>query len=97
MKFEIRDESGHVFNTVTNPATIIDSVTGTRHRVGESKLIEVEYNAMRKAYIDAGLQSHADDLIFFELPKNQEHIDKVFQNTSYAKNLYDKTMNHVNK
>lgn len=86
--FEIRDEIGHTFNTVTNPAVIFDKSTGTLHKIGEFADILNHFDVMQAAYHNAGFAGIADDITLMELPRDQETIDKVFQNTGFVLTLY---------
>ncbi|MCR6108646.1 hypothetical protein HXA34_20335 [Salipaludibacillus agaradhaerens] len=90
MLFEIRDEKGEVYNRVENPAAVFDAESGTLHKIGEADKMQRAFNAMTETYREAGLHGMADDLHYMELPKDQEEIDKVFQNADYIKRLYEK-------
>lgn len=91
MKFQIRDEKGQIFNTVEEPAAVFDKESGTLHKIGDRENILSHFEVMTQAYRVHGFHDIADDITFMELPKNQEVIDKVFQNTGYIKRLYDKS------
>lgn len=90
MTFEIRDESGQIFNRVTNPAAVFDKETGTIHKIGERDVIIEHFNLMTEHYRAHGLHDVADDVTFMELPKIQDELDKVFQITGYIKRLHDR-------
>ena len=92
MKFEIKDGLGQVFNTVENPAALFDKATGTLHKIGERDVIIEHFNRMSEVYRVNELHDLADDLIYMELPREQEEIDKVFQITGYIKVLYEKAV-----
>lgn len=92
MKFEIRDEKGEIFNTVEEPAAVFDRETGTLHKIGNRENIMAHFNVMTQAYRAHGFHDMADDVTFMELPKDQEILDKVFQNSGYIKRLYEQSL-----
>lgn len=94
MKFEIRDEKGIVHNRTENPAAVFDKNCGTLLKIGDRGTMLSYFNQISETYREAGHHDMADDLTYMELPKSQQEIDRVFQNTGYIKNLYDKTFVH---
>lgn len=94
MKFEIRDEN-ITYNRVQNPAAVFDRETGTLHRIGEREAMLTYFNIASEAFRENELHHEADNLIYMELPRDQQEIDRVFQITGYIKKLYEKTFAHV--
>lgn len=88
--FEIRDGQGKTFNTVTNPAVVFDKSTGTLLKIGEFSDMENYFTVSQAAYRNAGFIDMADDVTLMDLPRDQNVIDKVFQNTGYLLTLYKK-------
>lgn len=86
--FDIRDEKGEVFNTVTHPAVVFDKQCGTLQKIGEYADMETYFNVTQAAYRKAGFPDVADDVTLMDLPRDQDIIDKVFQNTGYLLTLY---------
>lgn len=91
MKFEIRDENGVVYNRVENPAAVFDSDSGTLLRVGDREAMLAFFNLTNEKYRMTGFHDIANAMVYMELPKNQQEIDRVFQITGYIKNLYEKS------
>lgn len=92
MKFKIKDDKGEIFNTVEHPAAVFDRETGTLHKIGNRETILEQFNVITEAYRAHGFHDIADDVIYMELPKDQEEIDRVFQITGYIKRLYEKVL-----
>lgn len=94
-KFVFRNEKGEVFGPPTsNPAVLFTKSCGTWHKVGDLVPVLTYLNLYQKQYLTHGFTDMADDLAVMELPKDQEVIDKVFQNTGYLKRLYDKAITY---
>lgn len=85
----IRDECGKVFNKVNTPAVVFDKESGVYHKVGEYDILKDYYDLAVKAYRTQGFPEMARNLVLLELPKDQEVIDKVFQNSGYIKTYYE--------
>lgn len=85
----IRNELGNIFNRVNNPAAVFDKETGTLYKIGEYEIMKQYYQTAIEAYDGAGFKEVSQDLCLMELPREQETIDKVFQNTGYVKVLYE--------
>ena len=83
MEFLIRSENGEIINKVKNPGAVIDFKLGVLLKIGEYESMEEYYNIMREKYLAANFIDEANSLAYMELPKNQEEIDKIFQNTGY--------------
>lgn len=86
--FDIRDESGHVFNQTGQPTVVFDKSCGTLLKIGDYADMLNYFNVTQAAYRRVGFHSIADDVTLMELPLEQETIDKVFQNTGYLLTLY---------
>ena len=86
--FEVRDGQGKTFNTLTKPAVVFDKSSGTLHKIGEYADMLNYFSISEGAYRKAGFTDIADDVTLMELPRDQEIIDKVFQNTGYLLTLY---------
>jgi len=88
--FEIRS-GGTVFNRAQQPAVVFDKQLGTLYRIGESADMETYYKVVNRAYEEGGFPEMARSVVFMDLPKDQDEIDKVFQITGYVKKLYNQT------
>lgn len=88
LEFLIRD-NGKIFNKVKRPAIVFDKYTGTMHKIGEYEEMELYFKIAVEAYKRQGFYGQAEDITFMELPKEQEEIDKAFQNTGYLLKLYN--------
>jgi ketopantoate reductase len=87
VKIQIR--SGNtIYNTVENPAAVFDRSSGTLHRIGEREVMRKYLDESIEIYRKNGFRDIADDLVYMELPLDQEEIDRVFQITGYIKKLY---------
>lgn len=86
--FDIRDESGHVFNQTNKPTVVFDKSCGTLLKIGDYADMLNYFNVTQAAYRRMGFHDIADDVTLLELPRDQEIIDKVFQNTGYLLSLY---------
>ena len=82
-EFQIRDEKGTIFNTVTEPAVVFDKACGTVLKIGQYENMDAYFSMMYTKYSTMGFQDEANDLALLALPKDQEIIDKVFQNTGF--------------
>lgn len=79
--FLIRDSSGKVYNTVKNPAVVLDGKVLLK--IGEYEdMVEYFHHAVN-CYIESNLSSMIDDMCVVKLPHIQEEIDKVFQISGY--------------
>lgn len=76
---------------VKRPCFVYDKVTYSRVKYGDYPFVISSFNSMRKAYIEAGFEGMADDLVFVEVPANQVLIDDIFQSdgrfTRFVKEL----------
>lgn len=86
--FEVRDGQGQTFSTLENPAVVFDKKCGTLQKIGEYADMEDYFNVTQATYRKAGFPDIADDVTLMDLPRDQEIIDKVFQNTGYLLTLY---------
>lgn len=85
MEFLIRGGDGEVINKVKNPGAVVDYELGILLKIGEYEDMKEYYEIMRNKYIVANFVSEANSLAYMNLPKDQEEIDKIFQNTGYIK------------
>lgn len=92
---EIRDEKGEVFNRVERPAVVMDRDCGTVLIIGEWETMETYFEDLQKKYRELGFDEAADDIVLVELPKEQEEVDKVFQNTGYMLRIYKEAIKGI--
>lgn len=83
MKFLIRSADGEVINKVENPGAVVDCEMKILLKIGEFEDMEEYYDIMRNRYLSANFVDQANSLAYMHLPKDQEEIDKIFQNTGY--------------
>lgn len=88
---EIRDTNGTVLNTVRNPAAVIDIVEGEEVvllKIGELEEMQEYMKSMKQSIRDTygpvGLNMIAT-ITCIPLIKNQDLIDKIFNNTGYLR------------
>lgn len=84
----IRDGKGEIYNKVKEPAVVFDNESGTIYKIGEYKVMKTYHQDVVKTYDNAGFKEMGDSLCLLELPRKQELIDKIFQNTGYLKIYY---------
>ncbi|AJD93309.1 hypothetical protein JMA_39910 (plasmid) [Jeotgalibacillus malaysiensis] len=85
---QVRDEKGHIFNTLTTPAVVFDKEAGVMHKIGEYDDMKTVFDMYQQTYRSGGFDSMADSIVLLELPLDQELIDNIFQNTGYIGNYY---------
>lgn len=85
----VRDETGKVFNKVSNPAIVFDKESGVYHKIGEYEIMKSYHEAAVVVYQRNEFYKMAEDLILLELPKDQEVLDNVFQISGYIKKFYE--------
>lgn len=92
----IRDGYGTVFNEVENPAVVFNKDSGVYYKVGEYELLKVFHEDVVNGYNEQGFVGMANSLTLLELPKDQEVVDKIFQNSGYVKLYYEKEVLNKN-
>lgn len=93
-KIKIQDSNGQKISEVNQPTAVFDQESGSLHKIGEYKDVLEYYNKMVSQYTNNGFSQIAEDIVLFELPKDQETVDKVFQTTGYIQTLYQQTQKH---
>jgi len=88
-------DGNHIYNKVNKPAAVFDLDTGTLYKIGESEDIFAYYEEVQHVYEESCLFDMADNLIFIELPKDQDLIDKIFQNSGFIKKWYQKNFINI--
>lgn len=91
--FLIRNAYGEVFNEVSRPTVVFDTETGTIHKIGDFGVVYKFYDQITTAYVDAGFINQARAMALMELPKDQEIVDNVFNNTGYILKIHNHTKN----
>lgn len=95
--FEIRSYDGHVYNSVENPAVVFDKNCGTLLKIGERDDMQAYFDRIQKVYRAGGVPEMADDMVFMDLPADQEVIDRVFQTIDYVGVLYKNMLKEMAK
>lgn len=72
-----------VYNELTEPAILFDNKTFVLHKIHEKNVIAQLFQEWSDAYQKAGFPQMANSLAWMEIPKHQELIDKIFNNTGY--------------
>lgn len=80
-QFLIRDSLGNVFNKVNDPAVIVDN--NILIKIGEYNDMLEYLEVMKEKYYKGGYIEFADNLSVIKVPKNQQEIDKIFNNSNY--------------
>ena len=88
--FKIQDDH-KVYRMVKQPAAVFDKKTHILLKIGEYQDMLEYYSNTQDTYRNSGLHDMASDIVFMELPKDQDEIDKVFQITNYIGTLYNHT------
>ena len=91
----IRNAYGEVYNEVLEPTVVLDIDTGTLHKIGEYDDVESYYNELIEAYNSHGYFDQANSIALFSLPKDQEIIDNVYNNTGYVLTVYKNVINQI--
>lgn len=86
--FKIR-ANGEIFNRVSRPACVFDRENGALLKIGEFDEMKQYFHNTTAVYRSHGFNEIASDIVFMELPKDQDEIDKVFQITGYVTRLYN--------
>jgi len=81
-----------IYNQVDSPAAVFDADTGTLYKIGESVDIFNYYEETQQLYRSKGFPDMADALIFVDLPKDQDLVDKVFQCSGFIKTWYSQNI-----
>lgn len=89
----IRGGKEEVYNTVENPAVVFDKESGTLLKIGEKAVMQDYYEETQAIYRNNGAGFMADAMCLMDLPKDQEIIDRAFQNSGYVLKLYLKSLN----
>lgn len=89
MAILIRDEKT-IYNSVKTPAVVFDKDLGVLLKIGDYSEMEKYYEITTNIYKERSLNFMVESLILLELPKDQDIVDKVFQNTGYLKSYYEK-------
>lgn len=89
---KIQDGKGILYNMTENPAVVFDKECGTLYKIGERETMLIYFQFLSESYRNAGYDYIANDMTFMELPHDQEEVDRVFQNSGYIKQLYEKSL-----
>lgn len=87
---KIRTKKGFIYNSVLNPAAVYDIKLGLL-KIGEKYEIKKYFNELIEKLEEYNIDNMKSYINYIELPRNQELIDKIFQDElyilTYIKNL----------